>query len=589
MTDMTDDISPSRAARVLFPMPQPDGTMCYRHNLTSKDRTDLVQLRVDIVNALPIVFVPGVMGSNLKSIEKKGPPVWRLNSFYIPTVGEVPAKLALGKFREGAGDRQKLLHPDRTEVDPGGNVPTKPAGSIFSNNAKQLEAIYRARRWGEVGESSYRDFLLMLEDTLNGHRAGKPATEVEAKIAALMASRAADPADQVWRPQKDFVASAPDDFHKLRKWFFPVYAFGYNWLQDNAVAAKFLQQRIKKVIAENNNAASRCEQVIVVTHSMGGLVARACQQLDDMKSSIAGIVHGVMPVDGAPVAYRRCKLGVVEEDYATGVVIGKTGQEVTAVFAQAPGALELLPTQRYKGGWLEVRGPDGKTPVQQPLPVSDPYFEIYKRRDRWWALVKEEWLAPKDGAPIKWNDYVKFISMAEAFHKQVLAANSYHPNTYAFYGADSKEKTKSFESIVWQMKRGKRADDKAPTPNDVYGMTAQQVQMDGANPEYVGWKLSVKAAPQPDGGVEFSTEASSHWELRADLADGTGDGTVPAQSGRSPVDCAKVRQVFRLSGVEHEPAYGNKSPIARQVTLYAISKIALEARVPQGGAVKAKS
>ena len=59
--------------------------------------------------------------------------------------------------------------------------------------------------------------------------------------------------------------------------------------------------------------------------------------------------------------------------------------------------------------------------------------------------------------------------------------------------------------------------------------------------------------------------------------------------GRSPADCAKVRQVFRLSGVEHEPAYSNKSPIARQVTLYAISKIALEARSPQGTAAKPKN
>ncbi|MNV86744.1 hypothetical protein D3C71_1807970 [compost metagenome] len=64
------------------------------------------------------------------------------------------------------------------------------------------------------------------------------------------------------------------------------------------------------------------------------------------------------------------------------------------------------------------------------------------------------------------------------------------------------------------------------------------------------------------------------------LAEASGDGTVPALSGRSPVACTKVRQVFRLSGIEHEPAYGDKSPIARQVTFYAISKIALEARVP---------
>lgn len=428
-------------------MPQPDGSLQYTWNLTDSEKTDSVHLRVGISNALPIIFVPGVMGSNLRSKDKKR--VWRLDA----TFG-VPAGLAWDKLGQTAGDRQKTLHPDRTEIDPDGSVPTKPVGSVFADDANKLAAKYRARGWGEVGETSYGSFLLLLEDTLNGHRSGKPATDVEAKIAALMALRAEDPANQPWRAEKDFLVSTPADFQNLRKWFFPVYACGYNWLDDNGRAAQLLKQRINQVIAENNNTASRCEQVILVTHSMGGLVARACQQLEGMELSIAGIVHGVMPADGAPVAYRRCKLGMNDEDAKAAIVIGKTGQEVTAVFAQAPGALQLLPTQRYQRGWLEVRGPDGKT-VQKVMHESDPYTEIYKRRDRWWALVKEEWLKPKDGMAIRWDDYLKFISMAEIFHTQVVTPAVYHRNTYAFYGADNRGKTRSFERIVWQMTRGR--------------------------------------------------------------------------------------------------------------------------------------
>lgn len=567
-------------ARIALPMPQPDGNLQYTWNLTDSDRTDSVHLRIGISNVLPIIFVPGVMGSNLRS--KDNTKVWRLDA----TFG-VPVGLAWEKWRQSAGERQKLLHPDRTQVDLYGNVPTKPVGSVFSDDAKKLAAKYHARGWGEVGETSYGSFLVLLEETLNGHRSGRPATNVEAKVSELMSLRAEDASNRPWRPEKDFSISTPADFQNLRKWFFPVYACGYNWLADNGDAAQILSRRINQVIAENNNMALRCEQVILVTHSMGGLVARACQQLDGMASRIAGIVHGVMPADGAPVAYRRCKLGMNDEDAAAAVVIGKTGQEVTAVFAQAPGALQLLPTQRYQRGWLEVLGPDGKT-VQKAVHESNPYEEIYKRRDRWWALVKEDWLKPKDGTPIRWDDYLKFITTAEIFHAQVVTPAVYHSNTYAFYGADNRGKTRSFERIVWQMKVGMGAGDKIPTADEVHGKAPQALVMDGANPEYVGWKQTVKAELQGDGGVEFNTEETSQWELRVGLADASGDGTVPAVSGRSPFDCAKVRQVFRLSGIEHEPAFSEESPVARQVTLYAISKIALEARVPRGAASEAK-
>lgn len=456
---------------------------------------------------------------------------------------------------------------------------------MASGGKDALTALYRERGWGEIGKVSYLDFLILLESTLNAHLKDQTRTDVETKIAELMALRADDPSNQPWRPEKSFVPPAPTDYTKLHEWVFPVHACGYNWLQDCAEGAKHLKDRIMDVIQQHNGPHSRCEQVILITHSMGGLVARACQKLKGMQAMIAGVVHGVMPADGAPVAYRRCKIGMADEDWLTSLVIGRTGQDVTAVFAQAPGALELLPTHNYKGGWLEVRGPDGKA-VQKTLHESNPYDEIYRRHDRWWALVKEEWLAPEDGAPIQWNDYLKFIDKAEDFHKSLSPAD-YHPNTYAFYGADNRGNTRSFERLVWQMKHGEDTD--ALPPNQVYGLGAsdKRVQLGGANPEFAGQRQIIDYA-DPTGSESVNLKTINQWELHASTAEnsglsgapGMGDGTVPAASGRAPAACAEVRQVFRLSGVGHEPAYSEKSPIARQVTLYAISKIALEAKVP---------
>jgi len=83
-------------------------------------------------------------------------------------------------------------------------------------------------------------------------------------------------------------------------------------------------------------------------------------------------------------------------------------------------------------------------------PVKDPYEEIYLRRDRWWGLLREEWLAPKDGDAITWKIFAGNIQKAKVFHQDI--SGSYHPQTYVYYG--SEDKHPSFESITWKMTRG---------------------------------------------------------------------------------------------------------------------------------------
>ncbi|WP_155947233.1 type VI secretion system protein TssL, long form, partial [Pseudacidovorax intermedius] len=52
-----------------------------------------------------------------------------------------------------------------------------------------------------------------------------------------------------------------------------------NWLDDNGKAAKRLLERIREVIAQNNKGQLRCQQVLLISHSMGGLVTRAGMSL----------------------------------------------------------------------------------------------------------------------------------------------------------------------------------------------------------------------------------------------------------------------------------------------------------------------
>jgi pimeloyl-ACP methyl ester carboxylesterase len=261
----------------------------------------------------------------------------------------------------------------------------------------------------------------------------------------------------------------------------PVHACGYNWLDSNEQAALRLADRIDELIHQYGR---NCQQVILVTHSMGGLVARRCAQLPGMGAKIAGVVHGVMPATGAPVAYRRCKVGMSDEDPIAGAVIGPTGQEVTAVFAQAPGALQLLPTQNYAPGWLRLIDHQGVSAMPRQ-PVKDPYEEIYLRRDRWWGLLHEEWLTPKDGDAITWETFAVNIKKAKAFHHDI--SGSYHPQTYVYYGNDDKHR--SFESITWQMQRSSRLNGPHASRPDAFTVSSLQmheVRDDGRSPVYVG-------------------------------------------------------------------------------------------------------
>ena len=234
--DMSSIPTTERFAR---PIPQTDGTLRYAWTATPAHQSDPVVLRVprpgEPTCTLPIVFVPGIMGTNLKATDG-GARVWNLDTIHIPFIGDVPLPLAKDKVFEKAGERQKLLHPARTAVDPRGKIPADPAGSILD------VAQYRERGWGEVGAGSYHEFMLKLDSLLNDQRMGKSKTTVEAEIAKLMAMRSGDDSD--WRPLKGPIESQPADYENLQNWFFPVHACGYNWLDDNAIAALRLKDQI---------------------------------------------------------------------------------------------------------------------------------------------------------------------------------------------------------------------------------------------------------------------------------------------------------------------------------------------------------
>jgi len=478
-----------------------------------------------------------VMGSNLKGVRNSQTVKWRLDS--ATTAGEWALATRNAKFRK------EHLTPATMVVDDAGVLPT--------DTPQHAEELKR-RGWGEVGALSYGTFLPWLENTLNDYEAANGGARDQLIGKALGALKG----------EEALVRDAVALSYRYR---FPVHACGYNWLDSNGKSAERLKAKIHEIVARYRAEKKKCEKVIIVTHSMGGLVARHCSEVLGMSQHILGIVHGVMPAIGAAAVYRRMKAGTENPSLgfvgnavgaATASALGNDGAEMTAVLSGAPGPLQLLPTPEYGNGWLCLD--DGTSEVRLPR-NGDPYAEIYTVRDKWWGLCEDHLINPlndetnagKRRARMDrdWLAYATTIKEVKEFHTEIQAR--YHPNTHLFFGSDSAHK--AFGKVTWRRQGTGRAS--TDTRNGVR-INADQT---GA------WRtVKVPLANQPGA---FMTR---NYELGPQ--DEEGDGTVPHRSGVAPAAHAQVKSVLKLS-VGHEPAFKD-SELAKQFTLRAIVQIAAE-------------
>jgi hypothetical protein len=428
----------------------------------------------------------------------------------------------------------------------------------------------RARGWGEVYFKSYGKLLQHLESRLNNtFFDGKLQQEWRDVVGV-------DP--QAWGPDPSLPQRAltEDELKKLvTGCWFAVYAFGYNWLQSNGVNAQLIATRINKVIDNLNQSGYECNQVIVVTHSMGGLLGRALihPAYGNLQEKVLGIVHGVMPAIGAPAAYKRMRAGFEDPGMMSGglsameasigaKVAGNHGDEVTAVLANAQGGLELLPTESYGNGWLRVthNGRDLEAWPKQ----GDPYREIYKVRGKWYALFREDWINPSGLLPGQgggtFERTCNYLNRVQRFHQKIV--NTFHPNSYAHYGADPGRQ--SFVEVIWEIDRN-CADPTGwqdwPIISDSKQGTLELVRWDPIIPNKALYPFT-DGVPKPIHATILPPT-------------GPGDQTVPAKSADHQLKSGMFKGVFRQTGYEHQSSYKDSRAIAS--TLYSIARIAQKA------------
>ncbi|UUM26616.1 lysophospholipase [Acinetobacter colistiniresistens] len=564
------------------------------HSATSPTSNRMgTTVEVPLPDTIPIIFVPGIMGSNIKH-QKLG-KVWDMPN---STVGGL--KTANKRSQLKPEELQRQLDPQQTSVDDSGTIQV-------DQRLRLNEATLRKRYWGTVHWDSYGNILTYLQLALNnvslqdrplygGGVGGGYAVMVQMKQQEAIyewQSLLSSNETSKWEFEEPFQAASTAEIDHLKKFNFPVYAMGYNWLQSNEDSAQIIVKKLEKIKAEYG---SKFHKFIIVTHSMGGLVTRRLAQLcgDD----IAGVVHGVMPADGAAAAYRRIVSGSYEgggvKPWVTSFVLGKDTEHVTAVLANSPGGLELLPNAEYNNRqpWLTLQGKNEHNQLMQvKLPTKnvrgevDPYEQIYKADKVWWEMVREELVDPAkmvkgDNPDNNPKEVYKLkIDKVKKFHASI--AKQYHACTYVNYGHD--KKFMSFGTLTWSLDRQLRG----LSPRQLQTLpraTAQQIgiyrqktvqeQIEKIK-EGKGSDVNNRDLALENNGIRYILLSSGKLgSFAISTQDAPGDGTVPYQSGCAPLKQKGVKQVFKMTGFDHQGSYNN-AHVKRSV-LYSIVKIIKE-------------
>lgn len=540
--------------------------------------------------AIPIIFVPGIMGTPLiskegKSLVKELDGKWAWFPDDMEWMGGTSSR-ALGFVPSGFSNlspksRSVMLKKDNVRPPMQDEANLMGLKQIVENLKYELlpESECRLRGWGSVilGEHGYGTILNTLESYFNNPSA---QTKLLAIIKELSNRGASSHHDFLSYTENDKSDITQEDIAYFKDQAFPVYAAGYNWLESNDVSASKLALRIDEVLYDcRERLRYTCEKAILVTHSMGGLVARMCAKKYSQK--IMGIVHGVQPVNGAGSAYHRVVTGW-DFDWFTGLVMGTTPASLTPIFAN-PGPLELLPNKRYGKNWLKIFKKNMKNESKNlfSLPKHNPYKEIYMDTDSWWRVVNPNYIFPeKKDMKEAISFYYKNLVIAENFHDEL--SDFFHPNSHIFYGKSEKNKTWYIininidNNILGHEEKPIRTvglDDPFSTYNNISLYSGREM----ADNDILKAKL-VKEYSFEENKGEIKSINGDIVRISLGNRDDAGDATVPSSSMHLE-NINSLKSVGVINNIEHGAAFNHHLVLAS--TIYSIFNIvkSLKAKV----------
>lgn len=593
-------------------------------------------IRHDVVappdKVIPVIFLPGVMGSNLrmsktrqKKLKRDDNRAWRPDD--ISKTDVVRGEGFGGWFKNASpAQRQLDFDPNETEVEyyhyteskgrfdpqgaetlasdarhknvPDGLAPIPPLmghvtsfaadpGADALNKQRKFATVAQVARWRGWSEvffaGSYGTMLKTAEKYLNNivkkGEIGPLWKERPSDALPGAAKGGGELTELLMQDPKKFGASsgAPisaADLKQIAPCWYPVHAMGYNFIKSNADSAGVIAKRIRGLVKGYQKRGLKCDEVIIVTHSMGGLLARAIihpqhgNLLNDKEVNVLGIYHSVMPTMGAAGAYKRMRFGFRENDnptlpgYVDGLaaqVLGADGPNATAILANAPAPLEMMPGAAYGKEWLKVINESGKVLCSWPRGSDTALDSIYLQPPQaWWRLINPDWINPgnvsdKKGGGLK-NVYQR---LRDAYQFLGSIEKTFHPVTYASYCASTKQA--SYGEIVFKAEFSGPIDfdrDGRPTPF----------------PPPHTWKLL-----SDDGkGMLVVKAGLRDIALRLQPAAESGDQTVPSERSACRINGNVFEHGKEGKGYEHQGSYADSQVLAS--LLFSIVQIAKTAK-----------
>lgn len=580
---------------------------------------------------IPIIFLPGVMGSNLRMTVERSNELKREagnkrldNRAWRPDdirAADVIAGNEIGNWFKNATPAQRQLDFDQnhTEVeyyhyteskqrfDPEGpetiaadarhkNVPdglwpippllgsgihggaTTSSAKGRRNTAKLATPaqVARWRGWSEVlFAGSYGTMLKTVEDYMNNiSKNGKTGPRWTARgIEPLPgAAPSVGLTELLMQDPKKFggVSGAiltEQELKQISPCWYPVHAMGYNFIKSNATSAVVIANRIRGLVKGYQSRGLRCSEVIIVTHSMGGLLARALihpdygKLLSDSTVKVLGMYHNVMPTMGAASAYKRMRFGFSEHGmnpaaYYAAQVLGADGRNATAVLANAPAPLEMMPGAVYGKSWLKVTDRYDRVLGTWPGANETALYSIYLQpKENWWRLINPDWVNPGNVSREAGGGVENVrgrLRKASKFLESIETV--FHPVTFASYCASATQA--SFGEITF------KATD----------LDARSYAHDGKPPDWINpstWRLLTDAG---DGKLVVKG-GNRTITLQLQPASDAGDQTVPSKRSASRIKGTLFEHGG--DGYEHQGSYATPQVLAS--LLYSLVQIAKKA------------
>ncbi|WP_336334041.1 alpha/beta hydrolase [Pseudomonas putida] len=512
---------------------------------------------------VPIIFIPGIMGTNLMNMRTKK-RVWAAPNMD----GVIPFGKTLGLLLSSIlkSSKQRQVELDSTP----GAVGVYEDGELDDAGSNLTKEEMRRRKWGAVMRSAYHPIMGEMQRQMND-------IMKDGKLQGDWIDRVQQ-APGEWGDWEDnpslAVLGDASGIGKAANTQYEVWAAGYNWLQSNRDSALDIKNYIEKTVLPHYEG--KAKKVIIVTHSMGGLVARAmiaCHNFDKLH----GVIHGAMPATGAPASYKRVRAGF--EGGGEKLILGRHGADGVAVMAFAPGPLELLPTRDYNEArpWLLAR--DNSTLNRAlSLPKKCPYEEIYKS-EKWWGLIPKEYDKLFDPAGIISENikskkvfesadpkppalravFCDVIDQVKIFHDNI--EGKYYDETYVHYAAESKSSALyTWGTIEWASQNLEGLD--AETATLTADNLDAEITLNGL------YSLNIKEGYYPgDGTVPAfsSTAPRGKTGVKAAFAHGLNNGPLNSY--------CKPGQYNDKTGYKHQEAYTDKFGRTQFATLYSLIRL----------------